>query len=68
MAAEPCPQIAIAEQIPTQQGGPDLDAHRIGAGTDKRFNLEQFEEQFDLSALLVNGGNGGRGQGEVIGQ
>ena len=53
------------------QGAPDLDQHRVLAGSQKAFDLEvffdPFEEVLDLPSCLVNGGDGGGGELEVIG-
>src|ERR1035437_4752418 len=59
------------EQI-NGDGGPDLGAHRVGAGAIKGFDaqmlLDPFEEEFDLPATPIELGNGQRWHGEVVGQ
>jgi len=53
-------------------GNPDLGPHRIERVAKEMFDhqilLEPFEEQFDLPALLVNGGNSQCGQVQTIAQ
>ena len=48
-------------------GNPDLSHYSIFAGAEKRFDLEvlldPFKKQLHLTALLINGSNGLRGQG-----
>jgi hypothetical protein len=45
------------------EGRPNLHLDHIGADPDKGIDLEALfqglEEQFDLPAVLINGGNGG---------
>ena len=61
-----------AQQQHGDQGDPNLGPHRIGAGTDKGLDLqvllEGLEEQFDLPAILANGGDGVGTQLEIVGQ
>ena len=49
---------------------PNLDVHRIGAGSHEGFDFQVlfdgFEEEFNLPALLVDGGNRARGQLHVV--
>ena len=53
-------------------GGPDLGAHRVGAGAIKGFDAQMlfdpFEEQFDLPAAPIQVGDGQSRSGEVVGQ
>ena len=65
-------ELQIADDEHRDQGGPNLNAHGVGAGADKGFYLEllleQFEEQLNLPALLVDGSDRGGGQLEVVRQ
>jgi len=49
---------------------PNLDVHRIGAGSHEGFDfqvlLEGFEEEFDLPTLLVDGGDSAGGLLHVV--
>src|ERR1039458_4900856 len=53
------------------QGCPNLDMEGVLSGTDKALDfkvlLECFEEQLDLPTVLVDVGDGGRPEVEVIG-
>ena len=59
------------EQI-NGDGGPDLGAHGVWAGSVKSFDaqmlLDPFEEQFDLPAAPIQLGEGQSRHGEVVGQ
>ncbi|HRC42550.1 MAG TPA: hypothetical protein PLT27_00735 [Nitrospira sp.] len=56
----------IFQQHHGNQRNPDLDLHGVLTGADKRLDLEvllqSFEEEFDLPALLIDGGNRTGGQ------
>jgi len=60
------------EQQQGDQGGPQLDAQRVLVGADEGLDLELLleglEEQFDLPAIAVDGGDGGGAEVEVVGQ
>lgn len=51
------------EQEHGNQGCPNLDAEGVFAGAHESLDLEilfeSFEEEFDLPAILVDGGDGG---------
>lgn len=68
----PGAELQITDHQHRNQCCSNLDAHGIGRRTDEGFDLEllleQLEEQYDLPALLGDGGDGGSAQGEVVGQ
>jgi hypothetical protein len=70
--AEAGAQLQVLEQEQCDERGPDLNLQSVGAGADEGFDaevlLERFEEQFDLPALAIDGGNGGSGKAAVIGE
>ena len=57
-----CAYRRIAKNICVFQCCPDLSPYGVGRATDKGFDLEVLfeglEEQLDLSAVLVDGGDG----------
>ena len=59
-------QLEEAKQEHGDERGPDLGFNGVGTGADEGLDLakllERREEQFDLPALLVDGGNGGGGK------
>jgi len=63
-------QLQILEQQQGDQGGPDLDLQGVGAGahegSDAQVLLERLEEQFDLPALAVDGGDGGGSKAAML--
>ncbi len=65
-------ELQEAEQQHRDQGGPDLGLDGIGAGANEGFDfaklLERLEKQLDLPAFLIDGGDGGGGEVEVIGE
>lgn len=60
------------QQKQGEQGCPNLDAQRVLAGADKALDLEvlfeRLEEQLDLPALAVDGGQGGGPKLQMVGQ
>ena len=58
------------QQEQGDQGCPNLDAESILTGADEGLHgqvlFERFEEQFDLPALAVDGGDGGRGKAAMV--
>jgi hypothetical protein len=59
-------QLQVLEHEQGDQGGPDLYLQGVGAGAHEGFDaqvlLQRFEEQLDLPALAIDGGDGGRQQ------
>src|SRR5439155_11581456 len=64
-------QLEILQQEHGDQRRPDLDLHRVLAGTDKRLDLERLLEvlkkQFDLPALYVDRSDRAGRQFEIVG-
>ena len=70
----PADAAAQLQELQQQDGNeccPNLNAHRVGTGANEGLDLEvlfeRFKEQFDLPALLVNGGDGRRTEFAVVG-
>ena len=65
-------QLQVLEQEQGNERGPDLNLQSVGAGADERLDaqvlFERLEEQFDLPALAVDGGDGGGGKAAMIGE
>src|SRR6516164_5021851 len=65
-------ELEVLEQQHRDQGGPDLHLQGIGAGPHKGLDLQVLlqglEEQLDLPAVLVDGGDGRSPEGQVVGQ
>ena len=65
-------QLQVLEQEQRDQSGPDLNLQGVGAGAheglDAQVLLQRFEEQLDLPALAVDGGDGGGGKAAMIGE
>ena len=65
-------QLKVLEHEHGDECCPNLNAHGVGAGPDEGFDLEilfeRAEERFDLPAILVDAGDGRRGETEVVGQ
>ena len=70
--SERAPQLQVLHQQHGDQGGPDLRLDRIFGGADKGLDfeslLDRLEEQLNGPAFLVDGGDGGSCQLEVIGE
>ena len=60
------------DQQVDRDGDPDLGFDRVFAGSveglDAQVLLDPLEEQLDLSAAFVEGADGGRRQGELVGK
>jgi hypothetical protein len=71
-AAEASAQLQVFEQEQGDQGGPNLNLQSVGACADESLDaqvlLQSFEEQLDLPALAVDGGDGGSSKVAVIGE
>ena len=65
-------QLQVLEHEQRDQSGPDLNLQGVGAGAheglDAQVLLQRFEEQLDLPALAVDGGDGGGGKAAMIGE
>ena len=70
--AEAGAQLQVLEHEQRDQRGPDLNLQGVGAGAheglDAQVLLQRFEEQLDLPALAVDGGDGGGGKAAMIGE
>jgi hypothetical protein len=70
--AETGGQLQIAQQQHRAQCGPHLGLDRVRRGADEGLDLqvlfERFEEQLDLPAILVDGGDGGSAEAVMIGE
>ncbi len=68
--AEAGGQLQIAQEEHGNQRGPDLGLHGMSRGPDKGLDLQVlfqgFKEQFNLPAILVDGGNRARSQVVMI--
>ena len=64
-------QLKVLEQQ-SNQDCPDLNLQGVGASADKALDaevlLQRLEEQLDLPALAVDGGNGGGGEAVMVGE
>src|SRR5271157_423170 len=65
-------QLQVLQHQHRDQSRPNLGLHRIGAGPHKRLDftglLQRLEKQLHLPAVLVDGRNGRRAEGQQIGE